>query len=68
MWRSQMTETISGQLDWGWSLKIQDQFVDEDVMEESQEEKYVGDIVSNDEKNMKNINSRVNKGKGIVSE
>ena len=49
------------------SLEIQDQFVGEDVMEESQAEKYLGDIISNDGRNMKNIKSRVNKGKGIVS-
>ena len=49
------------------SLEMQDQFVGEELMEESQGEKYLGDIVSNDGRNMKNIQSRVNKGKGIVS-
>ena len=51
----------------GESLELQDQFVGEEIMEESQEEKYLGDIISNDGRNMKNIKSRVNKGKGIVS-
>ena len=29
------------------------------------EEKYLGDVVSNDGRNMKNIKNRVNNGKGI---
>ena len=36
-------------------------------MEEKNEEKYLGDIISNDGRNLKNIKARVSKGKGIVS-
>ena len=36
------------------------------MMEESEEEKYLGDIITKDGKNLKNIQARVNKGKGIV--
>ena len=36
-------------------------------IEEKEEEKYLGDILSNDGRNIKNIKSRVNKGKGIIN-
>ena len=35
-------------------------------MEETEGEKYLGDIISNDGRNMKNIKARINKGTGIV--
>ena len=35
-------------------------------MEESDEEKYLGDIITKDGRNLKNIQSRINKGKGKV--
>ena len=35
-------------------------------MEENEDEKYLGDIVSTDGKNLKNIKARIVKGKGIV--
>ena len=46
---------------------IEDQFVGEEDMEDTEEEKYLGDIISNDGRNIKNIKARVNKGKGVVS-
>ena len=36
-------------------------------MEEKNEEKYLGDILSNDGRNVKNIKARIERGKGIVS-
>ena len=36
-------------------------------MEEKEQEKYLGDVVSNDGRNIKNIKARVSKGKGIIS-
>ena len=36
-------------------------------MEEKNEEKYLGDIISNDGRNLKNVKARVSKGKGIVN-
>ena len=36
-------------------------------MEEKHEEKYLGDIVSSDGRNIKNIKSRIAKGTGIVN-
>ena len=36
-------------------------------MEEKKEEKYLGDVISRDGKNIKNIKARVAKGKGIVT-
>ena len=48
------------------SLEIQEKYVGEEQMEETEEEKYLGDIVSKDGRNLKNIQMRVNKGKGIL--
>ena len=45
---------------------IEDIFVGKIIMEEAEEEKYLGDIIDREGKNIKNIKSRVNKGKGIV--
>ena len=36
-------------------------------MEEKKEEKYLGDVISRDGKNIKNIKARVAKGKGNVT-
>ena len=35
-------------------------------MKEKEEEKYLGDVISTDGKNMKNIKARIAKGNGIV--
>jgi hypothetical protein len=48
------------------SIEIVDEYQGEDVMEEKEEEKYLGDVLSKDGRNLKNIQARVNKGKGIV--
>ena len=45
---------------------IEDVYVGNINMEDSDEEKYLGDIISKDGRNLKNIKARVNKGKGIV--
>ena len=47
-------------------IEIVDGYQGEDVMEEKEEEKYLGDVLSKDGRNLKNIQARVNKGKGIV--
>ena len=44
---------------------IEDVCIGRVEMEEMVEEKYLGDVISADGKNLKNIKSRVNKGKGI---
>ena len=44
---------------------IQDVCIGREEMEEKFEEKYLGDVISEDGKNLKNIKSRVNRGKGI---
>ena len=36
------------------------------VIKEKEEDKYLGDIISKDGRNIKNIQVRVNKGKGII--
>ena len=48
-------------------ITIEDSFVGEENMEEVEEEKYLGDIISKDGKNIKNFKVRVNKGTGIVN-
>ena len=45
---------------------IEDIYIGKVQMEETEEEKYLGDIIAKDGKNLKNIQSRINKGKGIV--
>ena len=44
---------------------IEDVCIGREEMEKKLEEKYLGDIISTDGKNIKNIKARVNKGKGI---
>ena len=48
-------------------MENDDCFVGEHVMEDKSEEKYLGDILSTDGRNMKNIKARISKGKGIVT-
>ena len=45
---------------------IENIFEGEEEIEEKIEEKYLGDVISSDGKNMKNIKARIAKGKGIV--
>ena len=47
--------------------KMKDIFTGKEIMGEGNEEKYLGDVISNDGRNIKNIRSRVNKGTGIVN-
>ena len=46
--------------------KIEEVCIGKEKIQESNEEKYLGDIISKDGKNLKNIKARVAKGKGIV--
>ena len=46
---------------------IKDTFVGREEMEEKEEEKYLGDMISTDGRNMKNIKARIARGKGIVA-
>ena len=48
------------------NLQVEDVCIGEEVMEEKHEEKYLGDVISKDGRNLKNIQARINKGKGIV--
>ena len=50
------------------NTKMEDVFVDKVAMEEKSDEKYLGDIISNDGKNTKNIKFRQNKGRGMMNE
>ena len=47
--------------------KLEDCWMGEEPIEEANEEKYLGDIIDKDGKNIKNIKARVDKGKGIVT-
>ena len=49
------------------NINLEDCFAGEEIIDETDSEKYLGDIISNDGKNMKNIKARVNKGTGIVN-
>ena len=46
-------------------VKIEDTCNGEDEMEEKEDERYLGDVISKDGRNIKNIQARVNKGTGI---
>jgi hypothetical protein len=48
------------------SFVIEDVCIGEEEMEEKHEEKYLGDVISKDGRNLKNIKARISKGKGIV--
>ena len=50
----------------GENYEVEDICVGEELMEEKDEEKYLGDVISKDGRNLKTIQSRVNKGKGIA--
>ena len=47
--------------------EIEDVVEGEEEMEVKLEEKYLGDVISTDGRNIKNIKARVAKGKGIIS-
>ena len=48
-------------------VKVKDIFEGMCMIEEKEEEKYLGDLISVDGRNLKNIKTRVNKGTGIVN-
>ena len=48
------------------NVELVDVCLGEEIMEEKEDEKYLGDVISKDGRNLKNIKARVNKGKGIV--
>ena len=54
-----------------WSLNHKDDNIEEicigkEKIQETNEERYLGDIISKDGKNLKNIQARISKGKGII--
>ena len=46
--------------------EVEDFCEEKEEMEDKKEEKYLGDIISSDGKNIKNVKARVAKGKGVV--
>jgi hypothetical protein len=48
-------------------VEMEDHYAGEHIMEEKEEERYLGDVISTDGKNVKNIKARIAKGKGIVN-
>ena len=48
------------------NFQIVDTYEGEEIMEEKESERYLGDIISKDGRNLKNFKARVNKGIGIV--
>ena len=55
-----VTNDITGE------VEIEDICTGDVTMEETSEEKYLGDLISTDGRNLKNIKARISKGKGIV--
>ena len=48
------------------SIEIKDEYIGQEVLDDITEEKYLGDIISNNGRNIKNIKARISKGKGII--
>ena len=48
-------------------VEVSDDWVGEHTMEEKNEEKYLGDVISTDGRNIKNIKARICKGTGIIN-
>ena len=48
-------------------IETQDIYDGDHLMEEKTEEKYLGDVIATDGRNIKNIKARISKGKGIVT-
>ena len=46
--------------------EIEDVCIGTELMEEKDDEKYLGDVICKDGRNLKNIQARVNKGKRII--
>ena len=57
----EVTHDVTGE------VEMEDVCTGEHSMEEKAEEKYLGDVISTDGKNLKNIKARIAKGKGIVN-
>ena len=47
-------------------IEILDKWAGKHIIDEKTEEKYLGDIISVDGRNIKNIRARISKGKGIL--
>ena len=47
-------------------IRLTDDFAGEEEMESKKDERYLGDIIATDGRNIKNIEARVKKGIGIV--
>ena len=50
------------------AFKLEDEYAGLYAMEDVEEEKYLGDIITNDGKNVKNIAARTNRGIGTVNQ
>ena len=48
------------------NIKVEDTCDGDEIMEEKDSERYLGDVISKDGENIKNIQARVSKGTGIV--
>ena len=48
------------------NIKVEDSCYGDEIMEERDSERYLGDVISKDGENIKNIQARVSKGTGIV--
>ena len=60
-WKEEESKAVDNNI-----IEIKDVFAGEEVVEETLDEKYLGDIISHDGRNSKNIKARINKGRGIV--
>ena len=59
-------EEVEVNLEQSTKVVLEDQYIGKEEIEEKSEEKYLGDILSNDGKNIKNFKARVAKGTGII--
>ena len=68
LYLDEWVEDVVDHTETGGGISLEDVQNDEQLVEGATEERYLGDIISKDGKNLKNINARIAKGNGNVNQ